>query len=224
MRVEEHAAAWTSGMGERERWQVAARWVESLKIDRLRETITALDRHLDATLPVEVRSALPHWIEAALAGDARGLLQLRLIRNLNPRSPQLGDAGLLALARRPELAALQRVKLYGHRLGDRAARALARSPAFARLCRLNLTHNEIGPDGALELVVAGPAGLDHLFLGRNRIGIEGALALAGRPEIRRLRVLDLRDNNLDQATQTQLMQHANLAGCELRVNNEPPDA
>ena len=90
---------WTSGMGERERWQVAARWVESLKLDRLRETIPALDRHLDATLPVEVRSALPHWIEAALAGDARGLLQLRLIRNLNPRSPQLGDAGLVVKAR-----------------------------------------------------------------------------------------------------------------------------
>lgn len=212
------ARAWTPDMRDRDKWHAVARWVDSLKLARLREGLATIDSTLDTYLPVEVRTAMPHWVSAALKGDERSRASLCLVRNLNLRAPKLGDNGLVGLARLPQLCPLRRLKLHDHQLSDRAAFAIAKSPAFRQLERVNLAQNRVSGRGALALLVQGSTLLDHLYLGRNRIDDAGALALADQPECARLLVLDLSGNPLQSSTRQALKQHPNLSDCELRVD------
>ncbi|MBN9121098.1 MAG: TIGR02996 domain-containing protein [Planctomycetes bacterium] len=105
------------------------------------------------------------------------------------------------LAKLPELARLRALKMVSPYTTATALRALFASPHLARLRVLDL-HGQTSfyiHDPAVDTVAADIADgrfpdLEELWLGSNRIGNDGAMALAHSPHLDKLRVLDLRNN------------------------------
>jgi uncharacterized protein (TIGR02996 family) len=102
----------------------------------------------------------------------------------------LGEDGVVALMRRGALGTLASLGLAGCGLEDRAVRRLAGADCLARLSCLHLEDNRVGTEGAKAL--AGLGGLIALCLDSNPVGDEGAAELVG-PTAQQLAMLSLRD-------------------------------
>jgi hypothetical protein len=139
--------------------------------------------------------------------------------NLNLMSNELINAGVIALAKMPELRNVVRLSLSHTEVGDRGARALAESPHLENLEELDLSLNKVGADGLEALVsgqglprltrlnvgskplkdaglerlaaLPGAARLTSLVLWRAMAGDAGLEALAQSPHLTGLRHLDL---------------------------------
>jgi uncharacterized protein (TIGR02996 family) len=93
----------------------------------------------------------------------------------------IGDAGAIALAASPHLAAVSTLSLWCNQIGAAGAEALAATPHLANLRWLELSGNAIGDAGAIALA-ASPylAGLTRLYVRCCQIGDAGAAALRSR--------------------------------------------
>jgi uncharacterized protein (TIGR02996 family) len=100
------------------------------------------------------------------------------------------------------LAALDRVRilrLISSRAEDRTLRTLLASPYLSRLIAIHLDNNRAGNGVALDIADGRFPVLEELWLGSNRVGNEGADALAATPFLSMLRVLDLSGNRITNA-------------------------
>ena len=124
---------------------------------------------------------------------------------LDLTNKQIGDRGVILLARSPTLASRSVLYLSGNQITDAGLAALAASPHAANLTRLILWDNLIGDEGAAALA-ASPhlANLNALILVSNRIGDEGALALAASPHLANLAELKPLDNRISSRGVTAL--------------------
>ena len=124
-------------------------------------------------------------------------------------------AGAVALAESATLTNLRDLDLSGHYIGDSGLVALARSPNVRSLERLAVPYNEIGEvgDSGVMAVVESPhlGSLRGLEFGGdrpshhlNRLGPLGAKALAGWPHLERMRFVDLRGVEMNDASQRSL--------------------
>jgi uncharacterized protein (TIGR02996 family) len=112
-------------------------------------------------------------------------LDLRRVRSLAIPYALIGADGARALAAcaLPELASLD--LRYDH-LDDEAIEALCASPHLGGLASLCLAGNVFAHGGAVALARASLGRLQTLDLRYNRIGVEGAAALAASPNVRGL--------------------------------------
>jgi serine/threonine protein kinase/hemoglobin-like flavoprotein/Ran GTPase-activating protein (RanGAP) involved in mRNA processing and transport len=140
---------------------------------------------------------------AALSGsDVLAIIQggLGCIACLDGSLNDLGEEGIGALARIPELMALKELVLDGTLSGPRGLGGLVVSPYMAGVVRLSLDSNNLGDRGVVEMVSStGLTSLQDLSLQDNGIGVRGAAALAASPFCSRLRRLDLSFNRLGDA-------------------------
>lgn len=119
------------------------------------------------------------------------------------RLRMLGNARVLA--RVPELTRLRALKLVGARANPDPLRELLASPYLGRLTGLALDENRADNAVAADIADGRFPNLEHLWLGGNRIGTAGAIALANSQHLTKLRLLDVRDNLLtDHAALTAL--------------------
>lgn len=120
-------------------------------------------------------------------------------RELNLKGSQIGDAGLAALARCPQLSGLVRLRLQNCNVGGAGVAALAGSPLAGELRDLDLADNDVAAEGAYHLARADWPHLHTLDLGGNGLGPEGAKHLAEAAGLSALVELKLRDNKVTDA-------------------------
>jgi uncharacterized protein (TIGR02996 family) len=145
-----------------------------------------------------------------------------LTLNVNP----LGTAASQLLA--APLRALELLNLSACHLKETALRPLASNPNLGQLRVLSMGDNpELGDGAAADLVAcANLPGLVALELYKIGLGSRGAAALATWPGLARLRYLDIRSNNLDDASLRQLLDSPLLhPECQVHLwgNNPSPD-
>jgi uncharacterized protein (TIGR02996 family) len=99
-----------------------------------------------------------------------------------------------ALARVPELVQLRALRLVAARTNADVLRDLLASPYLGRLRVLDLHGNRADDAVARTLTNGRFEDLVELWLGSNAIGNVGAAALADHTRLKRLRLLDLRNN------------------------------
>jgi uncharacterized protein (TIGR02996 family) len=134
---------------------------------------------------------------------------LARLSTLDLEGNDLGDEELEALlggpAGTPHLGNLQTLLLFANRIGDAGLHALAGAgTCLARLSRLDLSANVCGA-GVAELAQSRLlAQLSVLDLQRNRIGDDGALALAGSSHAGGLTWLDLSKNPIGEQARAAL--------------------
>jgi uncharacterized protein (TIGR02996 family) len=110
-----------------------------------------------------------------------------------------------ALAQVPELVRLRALRIVAGRATANTLRTLFASPYLSRLTTLDLHGNHADDAVAADLADGRFPDLAELWLGNNRVGVPGALALANSPHLTKLRLLDLRGNMLtDPTAQTAL--------------------
>jgi uncharacterized protein (TIGR02996 family) len=131
----------------------------------------------------------------------------------------IGHAGVRALAESPYLGKLRHLKLDDARFGDAGLRVLAESDRLPGLCRLELA--SLGGWGTAALSSKGlrafagsPLAGRLLFLNlyANRLGDDGAAALAAWPEGAPLRTLNLAATGVGAAGLATLARARGLAG------------
>jgi uncharacterized protein (TIGR02996 family) len=190
-----------------------------------------------------------------LIADCPGLANLR---SLSMPQGSSSTEALAALAGSPHLGRLEYLGLSTHRLGEAGYRALTtgspkrgasgaspfpalqsldlsrtlparagldlllHSPLMARLRHVHLRENRLGPDGAKALAVAkSVSGLKFLGLWTASLKDEGAEALAASPHLAGLRGLDLQKNNITDRGALALARSeglAHLPWLSLRLN------
>lgn len=104
-----------------------------------------------------------------------------------------------ALARVRELIRLRALRLVAGRADAGALRAMLASPHLGKLTILDLHGNFADDDTVADIADGRFPELAELWLGNNRIGIRGGLALANSPRLGNLRLLDLSGNQLRDA-------------------------
>jgi uncharacterized protein (TIGR02996 family) len=125
--------------------------------------------------------------ELVCSPNARNLTTLWLMRL------EVGDAGMLALARSVGLPHLTALYAGGNRLTDEAVRALGEWPGAERLQDLMLDDNALG-DTSLRIIATGPIGrgLKSLLIGGNpQITTAGLIRLIESPAADSLAVLNV---------------------------------
>jgi hypothetical protein len=132
------------------------------------------------------------------------------LRYLSFDRTQIGSAGVAALARAEHFAGLRELNLYyvdsfGPGLQGAGLPELLQAPFLPQLEALHLGCNKLGRAGAEALAGCARLGrLAFLSLSVDDVGVEGALALLGSPNLPALRLLDLRENPLDEPAQQRL--------------------
>ena len=112
---------------------------------------------------------------------------------------------------------LERLSLARNRLGGRRP-----GPALARVAALDLGGNGLTPDDVASLLAGPAAGVRELDLGHNRLGDDGARALADAPSAAGLRSLGLANAALTDDGLAALAASPRLARLEsLDVRNNP---
>lgn len=150
-------------------------------------------------LSVSDDDSVPGVAEVIAARAPAGLRSLSFEGHM---SAAMGQAGAEALAGSPRLAGLESLRLRDVNLNAGAARALAASPHLGRLGELQIgggsyALNRIGPEGAEALAGSGAlAGLWKLGLAFNGIGDPGARRLGDSRVLRGLVDLDLASNGI----------------------------
>jgi Ran GTPase-activating protein (RanGAP) involved in mRNA processing and transport len=125
---------------------------------------------------------------------------------------RLGREGAQALAASSHLAGLEDLTLFASELDDAAAVALAASP-YLRPIQLSLGDNKIGSEGARAL--AESAFLERVVeidLSDNPLGKDGVKAIAGASWLTRLWQLDLSRTEMGDSGLTALAESPGLAG------------
>lgn len=198
--------------------------------------------------PDEVRRAPGRWLRDLLDGRPQPRLRVvRLVDVLLHETEVAGDR--LAWTDAPELARASIVRVLDDRFGDagverllggrlenlrelalatgitdRGAQLLAGDARMAGLHSLALFRNEIGPDGVAALIV-GSRPWKRLLLGRNRLGVAGARALAGPTGLAGLELLDLDCDRLDGDAIRELVRAPLLSRVKLlNLSNNPVGA
>jgi uncharacterized protein (TIGR02996 family) len=120
--------------------------------------------------------------------------QLALVRQLTMVSNVLRNADVTALAVSAHLGNLRHLDLSENKIGIRGATDLATATGPA-LRVLRLANNPIGDRGLLALILADWPALEHLDLNRCGLTRSGILGLAESPLARRLRALQLSNND-----------------------------
>jgi Ran GTPase-activating protein (RanGAP) involved in mRNA processing and transport len=95
-----------------------------------------------------------------------------------------------------EMTSLSSLDLSGNAIGASGAAALALSPALAGLRHLGLGRNRLGPAGMELLSSIRLPALEILDAAANELGAHGAMLLAASPTVRRVKSLDVSDNEL----------------------------
>jgi uncharacterized protein (TIGR02996 family) len=108
------------------------------------------------------------------------------------RLTRLRDASRLAAL--PQLARLRSLRIIAARAEESVLRTLLASPYLRDLQLLDLHGNRFADAGAAEFAAKEWPSLAELWLGSNRIGNDGARALAASSRLPVLRSLDLRGN------------------------------
>jgi Ran GTPase-activating protein (RanGAP) involved in mRNA processing and transport len=111
------------------------------------------------------------------------------LESLSLDDNDVGPAGLGALLASESLRSLAELSLRTNRLGPEAF--VQMGPRIRGLRRLALAHDRIGDDGARALAIAPADALRALDLSHNRIGPAGLAAIARAPWFRSLTELDL---------------------------------
>ncbi|MBW1688433.1 MAG: ribosomal protein L7/L12 [Deltaproteobacteria bacterium] len=102
---------------------------------------------------------------------------METLEQIDLNTNAIGDEGLAELLRSPRVSRLERLEVAGNSIGDSGARTLAEH-APATLRSVDFTFNRIGPNGAAALAGAERlATLDWLALGSNPLTPDGARAL-----------------------------------------------
>ncbi|HEY1191817.1 MAG TPA: TIGR02996 domain-containing protein [Gemmata sp.] len=109
------------------------------------------------------------------------------------------------LAGVPELERLRALRLVASRAAAPVLRELLGAGSLRRLTVLDLHGNRADDAVAADLADGRFPELTELWLGSNQIGAPGGRALAASPHLGKLRVLDLRNNNIDHPTRTALV-------------------
>jgi uncharacterized protein (TIGR02996 family) len=117
------------------------------------------------------------------------LESLNLYRNL------FGPAGLRALAQAPILSTLRHLGLARGLFHDPGVREILRSPHVGRLRHLNLSENALHSAVIKDLTEVQWENLEILDLSSNELGPSAIRHLAGSPQLRNLRRLDLGGNH-----------------------------
>jgi uncharacterized protein (TIGR02996 family) len=148
-----------------------------------------------------VRRLRVGWVHAQGARALARSPYLARLRELNLcDNPDLGEAGVEALAGSRHLAGLTSLLLYNDALGDEAVACLAASPHLAGLTELYLSGNDLGDQGTTALGrCRNLAGLVDLDLRDNRVGDAGVQALAFEGRHERLDTLWLVNNRIGAA-------------------------
>jgi uncharacterized protein (TIGR02996 family) len=141
------------------------------------------------------------WDEQVSPKSIRALLNSPVAGQLKSLSlNRIGSAGIHLLADSNALAQLEVLEVaHGEDVDAEAMAHLAASPLLRRLTSLMFKLLRLGDDGAGELARAPAGSLRHLSLQNNRIGPNGARALAASPLCRALTRLDLSGNAIGDA-------------------------
>lgn len=125
-----------------------------------------------------------------------GTRRLRGLRELELNAQNLGDEGAELLAASDTFPALQAFTFSNDRLSSVGLEALSGAGWFTRLEKLVLMHHELGPDAGQVLAATRFKRLRSLVVSSNRLGDEGAVALAQSPHLARLESLWLTSNRI----------------------------
>ena len=187
----------------------AARWTfERGFVATIAADVTALATHVDTllgTMPIRSIDVLhpeggfahsreaDAWMTAFLASPhLTGLETLRIEAGWKP---VIARAIAKAHPRLPRLRALRFHYYSGGELGDDGARAIAESPLCAQLEELQVIAGGISAVGVIALAPSfrdlRVLSLPSVWLVRNPIGTDGAVALASAPGLAKLEELDL---------------------------------
>lgn len=126
------------------------------------------------------------------------------LSNLALDNNRIGDVGSVELSAAAWLPALACLHASGCNIGPRGLRALLRSGALRGLRRLDLSENRLGDDGAAAIASTPLPNLRELALSVNGIGRPGALALVASPHLDGLTRLSLSGNRLGRSAELDL--------------------
>lgn len=172
---------------------------------------------LDALHALSFRA--PRYAISQLRPDRLAMLlgtrRLRGLRELELSSQNLGDEGAALLAASDAFPSLQSFTLSNDRLSSVGLEPLAGAGWFTRLEKLVLVHHELGPDAGHVLAATRFKKLRSLVLSSNRLGDEGAIALAGSHHFSKLEALWLTSNRIGVAGVDALLGSKMLAKTQL---------
>jgi uncharacterized protein (TIGR02996 family) len=131
-------------------------------------------------------------LDRALALAVAARPELALIKRLRLFGLDLEDDAFVPLAGSPHLGALREIDLGANRLGPASVEALLGARFAANLVHLLFWENCLGDQGAERIAAAAPPRTLSIHLGKNGVGARGALALASSPRLSLLESLDLR--------------------------------
>jgi uncharacterized protein (TIGR02996 family) len=117
----------------------------------------------------------------------------RSLRVLRLDNCLLGLPSLQVLAHEVQLGSLRVLSLSKNAIDDDGAALLARSPHLSKLQELTLYGNQLSFQGTTALA-GSTFRLTRLAIGDNRVGNDGAAAIARSPQFAELRFLDLQNN------------------------------
>ncbi|PCC75030.1 repeat-companion domain-containing protein [Nannocystis exedens] len=129
--------------------------------------------------------------DGALARAVASRPELAVLRRLRLCHLELGDEACTGLLRSPHLHAPLELDLANNALGPASVAALLAAPFTAGHEAIDLWKNDIGDEGAALIAASAPPRLRRLRLTYNRIGPRGAIALASSPRLGALEALDL---------------------------------
>ncbi|WP_157068750.1 hypothetical protein [Sandaracinus amylolyticus] len=115
-----------------------------------------------------------------------------------------------AIAAGTGLPALDHLQYHDVQVDDEGVVALAASERMARLGTLRISYAQVGRAGAEALASTRPSRLEHLDLGLNHVGHEGARALVASSALTSLRSLHLSENRLGGPGVRALAEHCSL--------------
>lgn len=141
------------------------------------------------------------------------------LRQLSLAGNKVGNSALAALAASPHLTQLEQLDLSHNRLTSAGVELLSKSSRLSALKSLNLAFNGIGARGAAALAASGLRPIE-LHLSYNDIRTEGAVALAGSEAVANLKVLRLAGNRIgpDGAAALAMSPHLKLEELDLAHN------
>ena len=125
----------------------------------------------------------------------------------------------------PALALVRSLELFGKHITDKAARLLAACPQLADVQRLTVSGNRLTAAG-LEALLAAEWPLTALSVGRNKLGDDGAKALAAATHLTGLLSLSAGDAGIGPEGAAALFAAPQLAGLQtlVLINNPMGDA
>jgi len=188
--IELDCAAWPASVRP-----APGRWLRDLLDGRVQPRLQVA-RAIDLTLcEVQIAGDRLAWTDASVLAAAT------IVRVLDDH---LGDAGVRRWLGSANNLRVETLAL-ATRIGDGGAELLAADLRREGVRSLALFLNDLGAAGITALLAASWPALRRLLLGRNRLGVAGARALAGATQIRELELLDLDCDRLNGAAIEQLI-------------------